>query len=442
MLTLAGDLIGSEREVLRGVAVRPIVVGERARWDALVRQHHYLGLRALVGKSLRYVAVFDGDWLALIGWQGAALKCQARDRWIGWPKLIQYQRLHLVANNARFLILPGVRVSNLASRILALNLKRLSADWQARHGHPLLLAESFVDRSRFTGACYRAANWVSLGDTRGFAKSGRRYFRHGCRKEVFVYALHRRARRRLCHPRPDPAWRLSMQSVRASDKETEQLFDLLRKLPDVRKRRGKRHGFATVLAIAIVAVLAGARGYTAIAEVAGRLTQNQLKRVRARYDRQTRRFQAPSEPTIRRVLQSADVEAIDGALGSWLMSLGNDDDAIAIDGKTVKGAKRDNGTQVHLLSAVLQDQGVTIAQREVGEKTNEIPELKPLLKPLDIAGRVITADPLHTQRKTARYIVMQKKADYIFIVKDNQPNLRQALIDLDDEDFSPLSRDR
>ena len=124
------------------------------------------------------------------------------------------------------------------------------------------------------------------------------------------------------------------------------------------------------------------------------------------------------------------------------MSLGNDDDAIAIDGKTVKGAKRDNGTQVHLLSAVLQDQGVTIAQREVGEKTNEIPELKPLLKPLDIAGRVVTADPLHTQRKTARYIVMQKKADYIFIVKDNQPNLRQALIDLDDEDFSPLSRDR
>ncbi len=160
MLTLAGDMIGLELEVLRGVEVRPIVAGERARWDALMRQHHYLGLRALVGKSLRYVAVYSGHWLAPIGWRGAALKCQARDRRIGWAKLIQYQRLHLVANNARFLILPGVRAGNLASRILALNLKRLSADWQARHGHPLLLAESFVERGRFTGARYRAAGFV------------------------------------------------------------------------------------------------------------------------------------------------------------------------------------------------------------------------------------------------------------------------------------------
>ncbi|MGH8651289.1 MAG: Druantia anti-phage system protein DruA [Gammaproteobacteria bacterium] len=110
--------------------VRPIVPAERVRWDALMRAHHYLGVQVLVGHSLRYVAVGGDEWLALLGWQAAALKCTARDRWIGWPPVLQHQRLPLIANNARFLILPDVRVPNLASRVLSLTLKRLSQDWR------------------------------------------------------------------------------------------------------------------------------------------------------------------------------------------------------------------------------------------------------------------------------------------------------------------------
>ncbi len=125
-------------EVLRQVVVRPIVPAERVRWDALMRAHHYLGLQALVGHSLRYVAAVGEAWCALLGWQAAALKCTARDRWIGWPPVLQYQRLPLIANNARFLVLPDVRVPNLASRVLSLTLKRLSQDWQAVHGHPVV----------------------------------------------------------------------------------------------------------------------------------------------------------------------------------------------------------------------------------------------------------------------------------------------------------------
>jgi hypothetical protein len=141
-----------------------------------MQKHHYLGLRGLVGKTLRYVAVYGSRWLALMGWQGDALKCQARDEWIGWSPVLQYQRLHFIANNTRFLILPGVRVMHLASRVLALNLRRLSRDWEAVHGHPVLLAETFVDLSRFKGACYRAANWVEVGKTGGYGKSGQRYW--------------------------------------------------------------------------------------------------------------------------------------------------------------------------------------------------------------------------------------------------------------------------
>ena len=110
-----------------------------------MRTHHYLGLGALVGRSLRYVAEYKGQWLALIGWASAALKCAARDGWIGWARPLQWQRIGLIANNCRFLILPGPRVSNLASKVLGTNLARLSADWQAVHGQALVLAETFVD---------------------------------------------------------------------------------------------------------------------------------------------------------------------------------------------------------------------------------------------------------------------------------------------------------
>ena len=175
------------------ILVRPISSTERFDWDTLMATHHYLGFRSLVGESIRYVAEIHGRWVALLGWCAAALKCRPRDAWIGWPQVIQWQRLHLIANNARFLILPGIHIPNLASRILSLNLRRLSTDWEHIHGHPVLLAETFVDTSRYAGTCYRAANWMYLGHTRGFGKSSHRYFHHVQKKAVFVRPLHKRA---------------------------------------------------------------------------------------------------------------------------------------------------------------------------------------------------------------------------------------------------------
>lgn len=428
--------------LLRRIEVRPIRPEERGEWDALVQAHHYLGLRSLFGKTLRYVATVEGRWLALLGWQAAALKCAARDRWIGWPALLHYQRLHLLANNARFLILPAAgRVPNLASRVLALNLRRLSGDWQRIHGHPLLLAETFVDLARFTGACYRAANWQPLGTTRGFARRNGRYAAHGAPKQALVYPLHPRARALLCAPELPAPWSTGMQSVSLTSAQMEDLQRRLRELPDARRPRGQRHRLATVLTIALSAVLAGSRGYTAIAEWAARLTQAQLKRLRARYNPRTERFEPPAEPTVRRVLQTLDVGAVDAAFGDWLCTLADPDDALALDGKALRGALREDGTQVHLLSAFLHEQGATVAQREIPAKTNEIPEVKPLLKPLALAGRVVTADALHTQRETARFLVEDKHAHYLLTVKDNQPTLYADLAALSEAHFPPVRRD-
>ena len=110
-----------------------------------MEEHHYLAFHGVIGKGLRHVAVHGETWLALIGWQPGAFKLGARDRWIGWSAEQQFRRLHLIANNSRFVILTPERVPNLASRVLGLSLRRLSADMQAAHGYPALLAETFVD---------------------------------------------------------------------------------------------------------------------------------------------------------------------------------------------------------------------------------------------------------------------------------------------------------
>ena len=127
---------------LRAVRVRPTWgAREHRRWDRLVEEHHYLAFHGVIGKGLRHVAVHGEIWLALIGWQPGAFKLGARDRWIGWSAEQQFRRLHLIANNSRFVILTPERVPNLASRVLGLSLRRLSADMQAAHGYPALLAE-------------------------------------------------------------------------------------------------------------------------------------------------------------------------------------------------------------------------------------------------------------------------------------------------------------
>ena len=183
---------GNAGRRLREVEVRPMHgVAERRRWDALMAAHHYLPFRGLFGKSLRHVAVRGETWLALLSWQAWAFKVGVRDAWIGWSREQQFSRLHLVANNARFAVLPAGRVPNLASLALGLGLglRWLSRAVRAAHGHPVLLAETFVGPSRFAGTCYQASNWVPLGATRGYSREPggtARWQKHGRPKDVYV----------------------------------------------------------------------------------------------------------------------------------------------------------------------------------------------------------------------------------------------------------------
>jgi hypothetical protein len=162
----------------------------RARLAATLARHHYLGYRGTVGENLQYVVEDrQGRWLACLLFGSAAWKCRVRDEFIGWNAAQRQRRLHLVTNNARFLVLPGVRVPCLASWTLARVLARLSADWHAKYGHPIALVETFVESARFRGTCYRAANWLCLGQTTGRSRQDRQGTLRVAVKDVYVYPL-------------------------------------------------------------------------------------------------------------------------------------------------------------------------------------------------------------------------------------------------------------
>jgi hypothetical protein len=180
--------------------LRPIAPEERDGFRLHLQRYHYLGFKRSVGESMGYAAFVGQELVALLDWGAAVLRCGPRDRYVAWEDATREKNLHLVVGNRRFLVLPWVRQRHLASRVLAANLRRLSRDWQAAYGHPVLLAETFVDLSRFKGTCYRAANWIWLGQTLGFSRRRDGFYANGCPKAVYAYPLAREALRRLRSP--------------------------------------------------------------------------------------------------------------------------------------------------------------------------------------------------------------------------------------------------
>ena len=167
-------------------------------WNAYIERYHYLGHQLLPGAQMRYLVRAADQIVALLGFGASAWKLKPRDELIGWSREQRERNLHLVVNNARFLILPWIRHYNLASRVLALAARRLASDWQTRYAYRPVLLETFVEKPRFTGTCYRAANWRYLGDTQGRGKLDRRHRNAKPIKGIWIYPLARDFHRQLC----------------------------------------------------------------------------------------------------------------------------------------------------------------------------------------------------------------------------------------------------
>ncbi len=194
-------VVGSLRDLL------PVSIGmvdddpdERAIFKSLIAQHHYLGLRNTVGENLKYlIRDRHGRLVGALLFGSAAWQTQPRDAFIGWSVSARRSGLSHITNNTRFLIPGWVRVPHLASHILACVSRRIAADWQEKYGHRIHLLETFVDRDRFLGTCYRAANWICVGQTQGRTRNGPRGAPPVPIKDVYVYPLSKHFRRELCH---------------------------------------------------------------------------------------------------------------------------------------------------------------------------------------------------------------------------------------------------
>jgi hypothetical protein len=180
------------------IVCRLVSNGEDSRlWNSLIAEHHYLGLATPVGRVIRYLVIGDDELLGAISFGECSWNIAARNRLLEAVDIKQADIPNAVIGNNRFLILPTVRVPNLASRILGVSSRRVQKDWAARYGSTPVVAETFVDPRRYEGTCYRAANWLFIGATKGFAKSGDRHIREGAPKLIFLRGLTPNVHRRL-----------------------------------------------------------------------------------------------------------------------------------------------------------------------------------------------------------------------------------------------------
>jgi hypothetical protein len=471
---------------LRGsLLVRPAFAGEVPRLRAELEAHHWLGYQA-GGQTIRYVGLVENRWVAVAVFGAAALSCTVRERALCWDPDVKTRRLPLLVANTRLCVLPGAP-AHTASAFLAGCLRRVSGDYQARWGHPVLAVESFTDPARHRGTCYAAAGFTALGATSGYARTGggaESYTFHGRPKTYWLKALHRRGLAMLAAPFDAPATFppatrpvIDINAVPLDHGENN-LLDLMYTVTDTRHDRGVRHDLASILTTVVAGSLCGAQGYGAIAQWAAHQSQDGLRRLGTRFNRRLKRYVPPSMQTIRRMVRAIDPAELDLVVGAWLWRLAKTRAismgqyrriVLALDGKVSRGAHDEDGVQLNLFSALVQGQRLTVAQQAISSKSNEIPAFTTLLDQLDTdpdpdddggdpdpgpddgggdpgdggdlveAGDgggdnsrplnvIVTADALHTQRKSAKYVVA-RGGDYLFVAKDNQVKLADAIND-------------
>ncbi len=195
LLPLPQSLITLSAEQLRHVRLDVVQTQtDRAIYHQLLQAHHYLGAGSMAGAQLRYLARSGGEVVGALGFGASAWLVAGRDRFIGWSDSSRRAGLHLIVNNNRFLIPPWVQTRNLASRLLSLLTRRIAADWLTRYGYSPVLLETFVELERFTGACYRAANWIEVGTTKGRGKLEKNHQRVLPLKTILVFPLRKNFR--------------------------------------------------------------------------------------------------------------------------------------------------------------------------------------------------------------------------------------------------------
>ena len=436
-----------QQTILDQLQVRLLERSELHRAHQLLDEHHYLGSLKPVGQRLYYVATdADGQWLALLVFSAPAKHLKHRDQWIGWSPAQRYRRLSLITNNSRFLILPGCSVPNLASKVLGLITQRLSEDWQLHYGHPVLVVESFVDPEQFCGTVYTASGWRELGQTDGWGRHRRDYYvKHDRPKRLFVRELGRNARRSLAaeHLRPALVGVEAKVPPRCAQpvKAIRSIVEHFKELPEYRGRV-ESYPLFSLAAIILLALLCEApRGQTDLEKFGRGFSQAQRRALGIRRNRQGK-YPAPSQSTFSRFLAGLEAVRLNQTLlriQEQVRGLAPKEELVVLDGKEPR-----HGSGASILTAVSVPSQHYLGCALVRDKTNEIPVAQQLIPPLDLEGRLVSLDALHTQDETARAVVMEAGGDYLLTVKKNQPTLWETIqkkVAAPDANFPPGTAD-
>jgi hypothetical protein len=441
------DLVALENK-RDSVSVRIPPDPEIGWFDGVLADKHYLGAGRPVGDYLRQIVEVDGKAVVLLVWGPACYALKDRDHWISWSTVQRLERLKLIVQNRRFLVLSDKGQSpNLASQAMGAALRSLPSQWVERFGYRPLLAESFTDPEAYAGTCYKASNWEAVGQSAGHSRHRADFYVPNDRpKKLWLRPLGPQAREHLSAqqvPEDCSGGLIAAPTGTLPIKvgEVDSLREVFRKAPDPRASNTVYRTYS-VLTVIAMAILAGRREIAEIARFATTLSQPQRRRLGFPRKKGTKAFwQVPSYSVFYQVLTRMDPQAFAEVLNAWLQSrAGTLPGALALDGKMIRD-------HIGLLTLAQHEDGAPVAvavyDQKEGTERCELSAASALLEQLPaLDGKIITGDPLHNQRKHASLIV-QKGGDYLFQIKANQPNLfakAQALDGLKNTPFLPKAK--
>jgi hypothetical protein len=416
--------------VLGELEVRAALPREMGRVAALLGEEHYLGAGRAVGRTLVQIVHHQERWAAILVWGPAAMKLIDRDEWIGWTHRQRAERLGLIVQNRRFLVLAATRMPNLASRAMGLALRHLPGHWEEKYGYRPLLAETFTDIESYEGTCYKAANWEPCGITKGFGREHRAdfYREHKRPKKLWLKTLSRNTRVILCGMDVPAAYQAGCDTRSAEralplDKaHLESLREALRKVPDPRADN-RSWPISVLLSLVCLGLLAGRKSLSSIHRYGQFLTQRQrlwLDFLPKQDGLSGRR--APSYKALYNLLGLLDPNVLADTLNAWLAAHhGTLPRALALDGKYIRDLILTLALSEHETGAPV---AVTIASKqpksEASKTEGEITAAKRLYPAVNLHNAVVTGDALHCERESMQ-LVVENGGDFLFQLKGDQP---------------------
>jgi hypothetical protein len=392
--------------------------------SALGREHG-LGAGREAGDRLCQLVYEGGELVAVLVWCAAAWHLKDRDQFVGWDPVTRSERLKLVVQLRRFLILEAARRPNLASRCLGLGLRQLVGQWESEHGYQPMLAESFSDPECHQGTVYKATNWTYVGNTKGFSQDHTDYYvPNGRPKKLWLKELVEGACAKMCArelPEASKKAVVGRSGARSPLKAAhlKSLRDAFLEVPDPRHAKSRRHPLSAMLTLIALGLLMGARDVLDIWRKVACLSQSQREAIGLRRrDKQSGRLKMPGYDALNDLLAAVDPEAYARALTAWLQAnAGVLPRSLALDGKSVG-----NGRCGMIVTLCRHEDGRPVAMAPAtGNKEDcEVSEARALLADpqVELVNALITADPLHNKEATVR-VILEKGGDYLIGTKAN-----------------------